>query len=109
MVGDFDRSTHWLRQRDVTSTRLRQSHVRPKPAATRRRCVRCFHSRALSSVIPRMPWIVKVRNEDGTVAAVLTLDWAAACSAVEAHRSSSREAWIEDAEGRRADESQGDG
>ena len=51
-----------------------------------------------------MPWIVKVKNSDGSVADIVTADWAAALSVVEAHRSSKREAWIVDAEGRRVDD-----
>jgi hypothetical protein len=55
-----------------------------------------------------MPWIVKVRNEDGSVADVFAADWAAARSAAAAYRSSSREAWIVDAQGRTVDEGTGD-
>ena len=44
-----------------------------------------------------MLWIVEVKNSDGSIADVVTVDWAAARSAVEAHRSSKREIWIVDA------------
>lgn len=51
-----------------------------------------------------MPWIVKVKNSDGSIADVETVDRTTARSVVEAHRSSKREAWIVDAEGRRVDD-----
>jgi hypothetical protein len=62
-------------------------------------CGRRFPSRASSFLILARPWVVKVKNSDGSIA-----DVAAALSAVAAHRSSKREAWIVDAEGRRVDD-----
>jgi hypothetical protein len=50
-----------------------------------------------------MTWTIKVKNSDGSIAEVVTTDWAAALSAVDAHRSSKREAWIVDVEGRIVD------
>lgn len=54
-----------------------------------------------------MPWIVKVENEDGSVADVLAADLAASRSVIDAYRSSNRKAWIVDAEGREVDEGSG--
>lgn len=51
-----------------------------------------------------MPWMVRVRNDDGSVADVLTQNWATARSMVDAYRSSNREAWITDARGEAVDE-----
>lgn len=56
-----------------------------------------------------MPWIVRVKNDDGSVADVLALDWVVARATVDAYRSSQRQAWIVDAQGRVMNEEDPDG
>jgi hypothetical protein len=53
------------------------------------------------------PWRVKVKSLDGKVTEVLSDEWKDALSNVVDFRTSGREAWIEDADGRLIDEETG--
>jgi hypothetical protein len=54
-----------------------------------------------------MTWYVKVRGSDQKVTGIQSDDWKHALERVAELRSSGREAWIEDVDGRKIDETTG--